>query len=138
MCDSLRQASRAVTRIYDDALRPAEIRITQFVVLTHLHEEIEARVRDLAARLFLEETTLTRSLGVLEERGWVKSRAGRDRRERLVSITQAGRQLLVRARPLWQGAEDELREHVSASAWDSLLRALPKLASATGPLTSND
>src|ERR1700754_1392122 len=122
LCDALRQTTRRVTRTYDDALRPVGLRITQFSVLAYLAREGEARVRDLGAGLLLEETTLTRSLRPLEQQGWLKVRPGEDRRERYVSITERGRGLLARAVPLWQGAQQRMRERVSASTWDAMFR----------------
>ncbi len=119
-----------VTRAYDDALRPVNLRVTQFSVLGTLAAAGEARVRDLSERLLLEETTLIRSLRPLEQQGWVQIRAGEDRRERYVSITKAGRQLLERASPLWQGAQERLRERLSDPTWHALFRMLPKVAGA--------
>lgn len=130
LCDTLRQATRTVTRMYDDALRPVGLRITQFSILAHLARESEVRVRDLGASLLLEETTLVRSLRPLEQQGWIKVRAGEDRRERHVSITTRGRTLLERAVPLWRAVQQRLRESVPASVWDSLLRQLPAIAQA--------
>ena len=130
LCDSLRQATRTVTRLYDDALRPVELRITQFSILAQLAREGEARVRDLGNALLLEETTLTRSLRPLEERGWVAIRAGDDRRERHVAISAEGRKVLARAAPLWQAVQSEMRERLGEPAWNTLFRALPKAAHA--------
>jgi DNA-binding MarR family transcriptional regulator len=121
---------RVVTRMYDDALRPVKLRITQYTVLSYLAAMGEARVRDLGASLLLEETTLTRSLKPLQEKGWIQSRSGDDRRERYVSVTPAGRQLLAKARPLWNRVQATLRERVSPSGWDGLLRMLPRVAEA--------
>jgi DNA-binding MarR family transcriptional regulator len=118
--------------MYDDALRPVNLRITQYSVLAYLASQGESRVRDLGAGLHLEETTLTRSLRPLEEQGWVQSRAGDDRRERYVSITRAGQKLLDRARPLWAEAQTRMRERISAGAWDALFRNLPKVTAASG------
>jgi len=132
LCDTLRQTTRAVTRMYDDALRPVNLRITQYSVLAYLGSQGESRVRDLGAGLHLEETTLTRSLRPLEEQGWVQSRAGADRRERYVSITRAGRQLLSKARPLWAEVQERMRERISHGAWDALFRNLPKITAASG------
>ena len=87
-------------------------------------------MRDLGSQLLLEETTLTRSLRPLEEQGWVKSRPGEDRRERYFSITSEGKKLLARAVPLWNQVQDQLRERMSESTWDTLFRALPKVAHA--------
>ncbi len=119
-----------VTRAYDDALRPVNLRVTQCSVFGSLAVAGEARVRDLSERLLLEETTLIRSLRPLEQQGWVQIRAGEDRRERYVSITKAGRQLLERASPLWQGAQERLRERLSDPTWHALFRMLPKVAGA--------
>jgi DNA-binding MarR family transcriptional regulator len=130
LCDALRKATRAVTRMYDDALRPVGLRITQFSVLAHLAQHGEVRVRDLGAGLLLEETTLTRSLRPLEQQGWVQSRAGDDRREKYVSITRAGRAVLTEAVPLWREAQKQMNERLSATTWDSLFRGLPKVAEA--------
>lgn len=126
----LRQSTRAVTRLYDEALRPVELRITQYTVLEYIGALGEARVRDLGKALGLEETTLTRSLATLETRGWVQSRPGEDRRERLVSLTTSGKHLLAKARPLWESAQERMREHLPKAAWDQLFRGLARVAEA--------
>ena len=121
---------RAVTRVYDDALRPVDLRITQYSILSALASQGEARVRDLASRLLLEETTLTRSLRPLELQGWIGIRPGIDRRERLLSVTPAGRDLLKKARPLWKSAQDRMRDSLSPTTWDGLFHTLPRVAEA--------
>jgi DNA-binding MarR family transcriptional regulator len=130
LCDTLRKATRMVTRAYDEALRPAGIRVTQFSVLAHLQKNGEVRVRDLGAGLMIEETTLTRSLRPLEQQGWVKLRPGDDRREKLVSITPSGRELMKKAAPLWLDAQKQMNERLSTTTWDAMFRALPKVAEA--------
>jgi DNA-binding MarR family transcriptional regulator len=131
LCSTLRQTVRAVTRRYDEALRPAKLRITQYTVLTYLMALGESRVRDLGAAMVLEETTLTRNLALLERAGWVESRPGADRRERLVSITAAGRRTVEKARPLWQAAQEAMKERLSRTAWDGIFRALPRVVEAS-------
>jgi DNA-binding MarR family transcriptional regulator len=130
LCESLRKASRAVTRMYDDALRPAGLRVTQFSVLARLESDGKARVRDLSAALFLEETTLTRSVATLEKNGWVASSIGDDQRERYLSITPAGRKVVQRAFPLWKGVQKRIHDRVSTTTWDGLFRSLPRVTSA--------
>lgn len=130
LCDSLRQTTRVVTRMYDDALRPVKLRITQYTILSYLDALGEQRVRDLGAGLLIEETTLTRSLKLLQEHGWIASRAGDDRRERYVAVTAAGHKLLTRARPLWERVQATLQERLSHSGWEGLVRTLPRVAEA--------
>lgn len=122
---------RAVTQHYDDALRPVGLRITQFSVLGGLLEG-DARVRDLAEKLAVDDTTLTRSLRTMESNGWIRTRPGEDRRERIVSITADGKALLTKAEPLWRHAQESIAAKISTTTWDTLFRALPKVAEAAG------
>lgn len=62
---------------------------------------------DLAELLGLERTTLTRSAGILEDRGWVATIPASDARKRPLRITRAGRDRLARALPDWHRAQQE-------------------------------
>src|SRR5215475_4802317 len=87
LCYALRQASRAVSRLYDEELRGVGLRTTQFSLLQTLRRSGEVRQRDLAELTLHDETSLTRSLRPLVETGWVAVRAGEDRREKWLKIT---------------------------------------------------
>jgi len=125
-----------MTRMYDDALRPVGLRITQFSVLASLANDGEARVRDLSAELGMEETTLTRSVATLEKHGWVSVRVGEDQRERYLYITGAGLKLLAKATPLWRAAQQRVQERISRTTWQGLFRALPLVVDAASPASS--
>lgn len=61
---------------------------------------------ELAAAMVMDRSTLGHNLRPLERDGLVVLRpAEDDRRKRYVELTRGGRDLLVRARPLWRGAE---------------------------------
>lgn len=132
LCSALRKATRAVTRIYDDALRPAELRITQFALLRNLARRGEQRMRDLSAVLVVEETGLNRSVRALQDRGWIAIRTGDDRRERLLSITAAGRAMIAEAEPLWQAAQRRMADELG-SRWEPLMRALGDVTASAAP-----
>src|SRR5207342_2967570 len=87
LCNALRQADRAVSRLYDEELRGVGLRTTQYSLLRWLRHAGEVRQRDLGALTSLDETTLTRNLRPLIDAGWVAIRPGEDRREKLVSLT---------------------------------------------------
>ena len=76
LCNALRQATRSVTRLYDDELRGVGLRTTQFSLLRRLRPG-EVRQRDLGGLTSLDETTLTRNLRPLIAAGWVAIRPGR-------------------------------------------------------------
>jgi DNA-binding MarR family transcriptional regulator len=128
----LRKATRAVTRLYDDALRPAGLRVTQFALLRHLVRGGEQRMRDLSASLGVDETTLNRSVRSLHDRGWIAIRTGADRRERMLSITDAGRAVLTDAEPLWSSAQRRMSDELGGN-WDALVRSLREVTRSAAP-----
>src|SRR4051794_20846562 len=94
VCGNLRMAARLVTQRYDDALRPVGLRIMQFTLLARLHAAGAIIMTELAEAAALDRTTLTRNLKPLIERGYVRTVSGKDRRERLVALTDRGREAL--------------------------------------------
>jgi DNA-binding MarR family transcriptional regulator len=130
LCAALRQASRAVTRLYDDELRDSGLRTTQHAVLGLLGRVGEVRKGDLGEMAALDETTLTRSLRPLEAKGWVTLRAGADRREKLVAITASGKKKLEQARPAWMRAQKRMQRVLPAGIRESLFMDLLTIAKA--------
>src|SRR6516164_10286759 len=128
LCNALRQASRAVSRLYDEELRGVGLRTTQYSLLRYLKHCGEVRQRDLGARTSLDETTLTRNLRPLIGAGWVVIDAGEDRREKLVSLTDAGAAKLREACPAWERAQERMRSRLPKRTWSSLVDLLPELA----------
>ncbi|HEV3344938.1 MAG TPA: MarR family winged helix-turn-helix transcriptional regulator [Pirellulales bacterium] len=127
LCYALRQATRAVSRLYDEELRGIGLRTTQFSLLQSVSRAGEVRQRDLGALTSLEETTLTRSLRPLIVARWVAIRPGQDRREKLIRLTDAGLAKLEEARPAWERAQKRLRSRLPKQTWSSLLDLLPEL-----------
>ena len=127
LCNALRQATRAVSRLYDEDLRGVGLRTTQYSLLRHLRVAGEVRQRDLGARTSLDETTLTRNLRPLIDGGWIAVRPGDDRREKLVRLTDAGAAKLREARPAWERAQQRLRSRLPEETWSSLMDVLPEL-----------
>jgi DNA-binding MarR family transcriptional regulator len=127
LCNALRQASRAVSRLYDDELRGVGLRTTQYSLLGRLSREGEVRQRDLGGLTSLDETTLTRNLRPLIDSGWVAISEGEDRREKLVRLTEAGAAKLRQGRPAWERAQARMRSRLPDEAWSGLLAALPDL-----------
>jgi DNA-binding MarR family transcriptional regulator len=128
LCNALRQASRAVSRLYDEELRGVGLRTTQYSLLRFLKHSGEIRQRDLGAVTLLDETTLTRNLRPLIDAGWLAIETGEDRREKLVSVTKAGDAKLKEARPAWERAQERMRSRLPKAGWSTLLAVLPDVA----------
>ena len=95
-CFNLRKATRVVTQLYDEALKPAGLRSTQFAVLAATRALGPVSVNQLAEWIVMDRTTLTRNLKPLERDGLIAVRAGDDLRVRQVSLTAKGRKTLER------------------------------------------
>jgi len=122
MCASLRRASRALTQLYDDALRPLGLRATQFTVLQALSLAGKVSQGELGQLLVMDSTTLTRTLRILSAQGWIENRPGEDRRERLLRLTSAGHHQLKRATTRWERAQARLRSRLGDVPWHELLK----------------
>ncbi len=119
-CANLRRLTRAVTQLYDNALRSQGLRTTQFTLLQVLARRGTLTQGTLAAFLAADSTTLSRTLKPLEAARWIRSFPGGDRRERHLELTPAGRRTLERATPAWEAAQRRLRERLGERSWRAL------------------
>lgn len=104
----LRQLSRRVSRLYDEAMETTGLKGTQYSLLSHVILMEPVRPSDLAARLALDASTLTRNLQPLVAQGWVEIGAGNDGRSRLVSSTEAGRAKRQQGQRAWKQAQTSI------------------------------
>jgi len=129
-CQNLRRATRAVTRIYDQELRKAGLEITQFGLLTALATTGEANQKRLSAGFAMDSTTLTRTLGLLLKQGWIRVRRGEDKRERMFSLTGAGKRKMAEAQPHWERAERTLQQQLGDAGWESMKQLVSRVTEA--------
>src|ERR1700756_4756102 len=122
MCASFRRASRALTQHYEATLRPLGLRATQFTLLQALSLAGEVSQGTLGEVLAIDSTTLTRTLAIMGRRGWTPSRSGKDRRERWLRLSEAGRAEYKRALPHWENVQRELRARLGNKQWNKLLK----------------
>jgi DNA-binding MarR family transcriptional regulator len=120
----IRRASRIITQVYDTALRPTGLVISQFTVLAAIHLFESVPITRLAEELFVDQTTLTRNLKLLEKRGLVAINPGEDRRVKWVSLTPKGQSILSEALPSWEQAQAEVKQHFGQQDWQTLLSLL--------------
>src|SRR5262249_38759210 len=117
VCSALRMVTRAVTQLYDDALRPTGLRVTQYSILATLAYLGQANLRQLEHRLAIDQTTLTRSLTRLERDGVIERVPHPDGRIKAMQPTAKGKRLLETARPLWAQAQDQVLQELGPRAW---------------------
>jgi len=114
-CTSLRAAARRVTAIYDEALAPVEVNVAQFAMLRRLASAGPVSIKDLAAALELERSTVTRNVRVLAKLGLLElGGSAEDRRMAVVRLTGEGRRTLMRGEPLWEAAQRRIEAALGA------------------------
>jgi DNA-binding MarR family transcriptional regulator len=122
MCGNFRRTSRALTQLYETALRPLGLRATQMTILQVLSRAGEVSQGHLGDMLAMDSTSLTRTLAIMIRHGWITQRRGNDRRERWLRLSSAGEAQLRRALPLWEKVQSRLRGQMGEQAWNDLLQ----------------
>ncbi len=125
VCFNIRKSARVITQLYEEALQPTGLRATQFTVLVATRVLGTATISNLAHGLVMDRTTLTRNLKPLEKQGFIRILLGKqDRREREVTLTRAGQDILLEALPLWKGVQETVVESLGANRVTRLMKDL--------------
>jgi DNA-binding MarR family transcriptional regulator len=122
MCANFRRTARALTQVYEEALRPLALRATQLTILQALSRAGEVSQGRLGEMLAMDSTSLTRTLAIMARKGWVDEQRGEDRRERRIRLSAAGEAKLKRAMPVWEKVQSRLRGKLGKQKWGSLLQ----------------
>jgi DNA-binding MarR family transcriptional regulator len=105
-----RLISKVITGIYDEELRPLKIGSAHFAVLVVICQIGPATRAEMGRILHLDRSTLTRDLKEILSEGWAEEiQKGADGRSRPIVLTMAGRDLLYRAVPAWQAAQEHAK-----------------------------
>ena len=130
-CTTLRKASRAVTRLYDDRLAGHGMTTTQFAILRNLAREGGILpLSRLADRLVMDRTSLYRTLMPVARVGWVTIEAGSGR-AKLARLTVAGRAAMAGAEDDWQDAQAHLLGEIDRDEWQAMIGTLGRLIEAS-------
>ena len=96
----LRMLNRVVTNIYDEALRPLGLKVSQMNILVAAAKMGTARPAEISERLHLDVSTLSRNVERMKARGWLEVVPDDDGRAQPFRLTAQGRKLLEKAAPL--------------------------------------
>jgi DNA-binding MarR family transcriptional regulator len=122
-CFDLRKATRAVSRLYDDCLRPLGLNITQYSLLRVIESEPQISVSTLGRYMVMDRTSVTRALAPLERDRLIRSRVGSDKRMRIVSLTKKGTKLIADAKSHWDEAQKTFLDLIGDRRW-TVMRGL--------------
>ena len=129
----VRQLSRIITRVYDDALRPLGITASQFTLLTQLAQQDGITAVEIGHTLDIEKSTLSRNLKRLLKDGHITMDPPAGRRGRGLHLTPKGESVIQRGFPVWKDAQNRTIRVMgpeSRSTLDNFLAQAEKLAAA--------
>jgi DNA-binding MarR family transcriptional regulator len=137
-CGELRKAARAITLLYDDAFKSTGLLSTQFNVLQAIYNIDSIRISDLANKLGMDRTTLTRNLSVLERQRFIEISQGKDQRTRIVIATQKGRSAVSKTILLWNRVQRKVKQEMGENSWRELMQNLGQLVKVTEQLVTHN
>jgi len=130
ICLHTRMTARAVTRAYDAALAPLGLEATQFTLLAAIAAEPTRSVTEMADRLALERTSLSRNLSLLSRRGLIAAVGGKGRAIHY-AVTDAGEAAIEAALPAWRAVQGRLEAEIGDAGWREMQGGLRRLRRAT-------
>ena len=123
----VRRLSRVVSGIYDEALGPLKLKISQFSILAVLDRQGPLTAVDLCRLLMMDKSTASRNLQRLRRRGWISPVKNRDGSGQNLSLTGAGTQVLQEAYPLWRKAQGEATRRLRSDGLNALDTVLARI-----------
>ncbi len=123
----VRLINRVVTGLYDRALRPFGMRVSQVNILVAVAHGGSARPADVCRALRLEKSTLSRDVELMKGRGWLESDPPAGGRNQVLRITPRGLELLDQMEPAWHEVQAEARRLVGEADVDALRRIADRL-----------
>ena len=129
----IRQLSRIITRVYDDAMRPLGITASQFTLLTQLAQQDGITAVEIGHSLDIEKSTLSRNLKRLLNDGHITMDPPAGRRGRGLHLTPKGEAVIQQGYPVWRDAQNRTMRVMgpeSRSTLDGFLTQAEKLAAA--------
>lgn len=116
----VRQLSRIITRVYDDAMRPLGITASQYTLLAQLASRDGITAVEIGHELDIEKSTLSRNLKRLLALDLIVMDPPAGRRGRGLHLTPKGQATLRQAYPVWQDAQTRALQVMGAGSRDTL------------------
>ena len=124
----LRLATRVITKVYDDALRPFGLTACQMSLLAMAAGREFIRQADVSTTLQMDNSTVSRNLDRMRANGWLEEVADEDARVHSHRLTQSGKALFERVMPAWRVAQRQAQKLLGEAG----VKALHQFASENG------
>lgn len=127
----LRMLNRVITNIYDDALRPLDLKVSQMNILVAAAKKGVIRPAEVCQYLHLDVSTLSRNVERMRARGWLEIVPDEaDARSQPFRLTAQGRKLLEKAGPAWDNAQEQVKSLLGEDIVGQLNQAMRRMNAA--------
>ena len=123
----LRMLNRVITNIYDNALRPIDLKVSQMNILVAAAKMGTARPLEVCEYLHLDVSSLSRNVGRMKARGWLEVVPDEDGRSQPFQLTPQGLKLLEKAVPAWNEAQQQVTRVLGDAFVHQLSRAVKRV-----------
>ena len=123
----LRMLNRVITNIYDNALRPLDLKVSQMNILVAAAKMGTARPLEVCEYLHLDVSTLSRNVERMKARGWLEIVPDEDGRSQPFQLTPQGRKLLDKAVSAWSDAQQQVTKVLGDGFVHQLNRAVKRI-----------
>jgi len=130
ICHEFRKTARVLINFYDDSLKSADLKSNQFLILVAVAFMKSTNFKTLAEFLGIDQSTLARNLVTVEKQGFVTVKPGKNRREKIITLSRKGKQKLALAFPMWQNAQKILLDKIGVDKWHKLKAEIAEVADA--------
>jgi DNA-binding MarR family transcriptional regulator len=124
----LRMLNRVVTNVYDEALRPLDLKVSQLNILVAAAKLGTARPIEVCEHLHLDVSTLSRNVERMKARGWLEVVPEEDGRSQPFRLTPPGRRLLEKAVPAWNRAQQQVKKMLGDGFVEQLDQAMKRVS----------
>ena len=119
----IRLLNRTVTNIFDEALRPLGVKVSQLNVLIVVAKLGPISPGSVARRLNMEKSTLSRNVERMRTHGWLKVSEGDSGGKQVLELGPPGRKLIEKALPSWKKAQAQTEAVLGQQGARSIHRA---------------
>jgi DNA-binding MarR family transcriptional regulator len=118
------RTARALLRRYDQKLRPLGVTVVQFSILLMIRNNPGRTIHELAERIAVDRSTLTRNIDLLARDGLVVKVSAAKGNGKTCLLTDAGEERLDQLVPLWHKAQREMQQLLSGQDPEAYLTTL--------------
>ncbi len=125
---NLRKLSRQINKFYNEKISQSGLQGTQFPLLLAIKQNQPITITKLADILDIDRTTLSRSLKLMEKKGYIFFGLQKgDNRLKNIALTAQGLSLIDQALPYWQEAQNEMEEIIGTKQWTEMLKKINQI-----------